>query len=124
MVHRARSRTARAVGEPSPGLDAFPVETLATPQATSGPVEVDDTSTGFSRSAGWIAGTSAGGNQGGYLYTGVRSQETASATWTPALAQAGPYVVSVHYVCGSNRTSDARFSGAYQGRICRRSHPD
>ena len=89
----------------------------ATPQAgqvttatvTSGPIVVDDTSTGFSTLGSWSSGSSSGGNDGGYLYRGASSAESASATWRPALAVAGPYEVSVWYVHGTNRSSASRF---------------
>lgn len=82
---------------------------LTTATVTSGPIVLDETSTGFSTLGSWISGSSSGGNDGGYLYHGVSATETAGATWRPALAVAGPYEVSVWYVHGANRSAAARY---------------
>lgn len=92
------------------GLSATSSGTLSTPASAAGPVVVDDGATGFSQLGGWISGGSAGGNDGDYLYIAGRAQETALATWRPALARSGPYGVSVWYVHGTNRSSAVTFT--------------
>jgi hypothetical protein len=70
---------------------------------------VDDDGDGFSRGGSWAAGGSPGGNDGDYLYSSARSEETAWAEFRPYLPLDGRYAVAAWYVSGSNRVADAEF---------------
>jgi len=85
--------------------------------ASTGPVDVivDDGGAGFVRTGSWSAGSSAGGNAGGYLFANRVASESATAAYRPTLPRDGTYRVSVWYVAGTNRSTDAAFRVAHRG---------
>ena len=70
---------------------------------------LDDSQPSCRLTGTWYSGSSPGGNLGNYRWTVARSQESASATWTPSLLNPGSYEVAIQYVPGSNRSRRARF---------------
>ncbi|MBI4607336.1 MAG: family 10 glycosylhydrolase [Planctomycetes bacterium] len=92
-----------------------PASTFRT--GSSGPVAVvvDDGGAGFTVGGPWSSGTSAGGNDGDYLFTSDQPQETAWAEFRPFLPLDGEYEVALWYVAGSNRVADAPFTVVHAG---------
>jgi hypothetical protein len=96
--------------------DAAGNETVSVPgafqTAADGPVIVivDDGDEGFTTSGPWAAGSSPGGHDGDYLFSSDQPQETAWAEFRPFLPVGGDYEVSLWYVAGTNRVTDASFT--------------
>jgi hypothetical protein len=94
--------------DPSGNSTASPIAAFATTADVPIAVVVDDGGEGFSSGGSWAAGSSAGGFGGGYLFSSQHAEETAWTLFQPYLPRAGRYEVSVWYVAGTNRVSDAR----------------
>ncbi|MBN1443388.1 MAG: family 10 glycosylhydrolase [Planctomycetes bacterium] len=87
-----------------------PVATFRT--ASGGPVvvTVDDRDEGFTNGGPWSSGSSPGGNDGDYLFSSDQPVATAWAEFRPFLPRQGDYEVSIWYVAGTNRVTDASFT--------------
>ncbi|MFC1706545.1 family 10 glycosylhydrolase [Planctomycetota bacterium] len=85
--------------------------------ASQGPPDliVDDGGAGYVEVGGWNGGGSSGGHLGDYRYVARSTTGSAWAEFRPPLPRPGAYRVSVFYVAGSNRVSDAGFSVAHAG---------
>ncbi|MBN1477621.1 family 10 glycosylhydrolase [Candidatus Sumerlaeota bacterium] len=83
---------------------------------------IDNEDGGFSQTLGsWtVSGSLIGypGGTGTYLWTsgaGSSSAPTARCQWQPTITTAGPYQVSVWYVQGTNRPTDAPYTVVHAG---------
>jgi hypothetical protein len=88
----------------------FSATELSHPEPTDGVVAVGDS--GFSTTGTWHTSTLTGFNGGPTLYS---STAGSTATWTPALAQAGYYTVYVRYPYNDNSTLAANYTVQYAG---------
>jgi len=78
-------------------------------------VIVDNGDPGYSETGSWTTITSADAHDGNYRQAGTSSTETATATFTPTIPEAGDYYVSIWYIGGSSNASDAQITVRHTG---------
>ena len=96
------------------GLVGYSGDYVFTTQSVSTTSIVDEVDPQCMLSGSWLTTSSNSGWNGKYKYkSGVTGSPTATGVWAPMLPRSGPYDVSLYYVAGSNRTTDAHFTINY-----------
>lgn len=86
--------------------------------AVDGLVDNDAGAPGYAETGSWTTSTSSGYGSGGYRFATANAVlETATATWTIPVAEAGLYPVFVWYRAGSNRSTTTRYRIEHTGGI-------